>query len=153
MGVITRRRLLGSGVVIAAAGAGIALGSTRPRHQTTRTPPARLVDAVAREKALIVSLDASLAAVASPTITAIRADHEAHRAALQALVDRATSPLQSSPAGSPTSRPLPTADDLKTAEKAAQMAAAADSAASSGALAALFASISACEAGHQVLIA
>ena len=92
MGLITRRRLLGTGVVIAAGGAGVAVGATRHLPVTHRTPPARLVAALAREQQLIASIDAATTAAPdrASVLSAIRSDHVAHRAALQALV---TGPL------------------------------------------------------------
>ncbi len=154
MGLITRRRLLGLGLgvgtVVAAGGAGLAVGATRHRHVPRETPPASLVAALAREQQLLASLDAAITAGAT-TLAPIRADHEAHRAALQALVDRATAPRPTA-TSSPTATTAPNPADLLAAEKAAQSAAATASAQASGALAALFASISACEASHVVLL-
>jgi hypothetical protein len=154
MGLLTRRRLLGSAFVVAAGGAGLAVGATRPRHRPVRTPPTLLLDAVDRERTLVALLDAAIptAGTAAAVMTSIRADHDAHRSALQALVDQASSP-RSTPSPAPLPPSPPSRADLAAAETSAQTAAAtASAAATSGALAALLASISACEAGHVVLL-
>jgi hypothetical protein len=153
MGLISRRRVIATGVVILAGGGGVAVGATRRTVKTRRTPPQLLIDALAREQALLASLDAAIAAdnTRAAVLTPLRTDHDAHRASLQALVDRATSPLRTSSAPSAAVPVLSTAQ-LATAERAAQAAGVTASAASTGALAALFASISACEAGHVALL-
>ena len=158
MGLISRRQLLrasaGAAVVAAAGGVGVAVGASGHRRTVHRSPPPLLVDAVAREQSLLAELDAELAAPGSSSaaLSAIRADHEAHRFALQALVDQATVPRPTASATTSTPVATPVTGKLLAAEQAAQTAAATASNNSSGALAALFASISACEAGHVALL-
>lgn len=169
MSDVSRRAFLGTGLLAAGAvgiGAGVAT-SRSSRHplphadrvtSSGRSPVAQdpvLVAAIDRETALIERLDSAVAADAALAASAavLRADHEAHRQALQALLTAgSTAASSSSPAPTPAVTPsaavrLGTAD-LIAWEDAAAKSAAHDCAAASARLAPLLASISACEATH-----
>ena len=156
---LTRRRMLAGLGVLAAAAGGAVIGaltaSSNPDDSTAHSapPPAPLVSALERERTLLSAVhaaaaNAALAGVTGPLLT----DHSAHEATLSGLL--ATYPTASAPSSAssgspsaPTAVPISVAA-LRTAEIAAAEAAAAESAAASGALAAVLASISACEASH-----
>jgi hypothetical protein len=149
---LTRRLLLGAGLVALSAGAGTVVGASRSSKPRLRhvPPPQLLVDAADRERVLIATIDAAITAdsTKSASLAPLRADHEAHLAALQALVERAVTPSPPSPSGSPSVA----GTDVLAALRAAQASGASASASATGGLAALLASISACEAGQAVLL-
>ena len=154
MSAITRRRLLGAGaVVVVTAGAGVAIGALRPFGGKAGEPaPQLLVDAIARERTLIASIDLAVAADASleALLKPIRADHTAHAGAVQDLVDQYRRPAHSVSTRAVSSPPGKPA--LLAAELAAQIAAASSSTSVTGETAVLLASIAACEAGHVALL-
>jgi hypothetical protein len=154
---LTRRRWLAGVGVLAAAAGGAAIGaltassgdgdSATPRPG----PPAPLLSALDRERTLLAAVqaaaeNAALASVTGPLV----ADHREHEATLGGLL--ATYPRPSASASESLSAPPPAAPTsvatLRQAEGAAAEEAAAESAAAHGALAAVLASISACEASH-----
>ena len=150
--MITRRALLGAGVVVAAGGVGAALAGLRPRRRppVPPAPPGQLSGALAREQSLVAHLDAVLPA--RPELRQVRDDHAAHAAALRQAIARYPAPAPSdiSSAGPP---PVAgTTTQLRAAELAAAQAAAAESATLAGVDAALLASISASEATHAELL-
>jgi hypothetical protein len=150
--MITRRALLGAGLVVTAGGIGAAVAGVQPPPRPAAPPaaPRQLSQALAREQALVANLDAALAA--RPELRQVRNDHAAHAAALRQAIARypaRASPLTSAlppPIGAMTAR-------LRASELAAAKAAATESAALTGADAALLASISASEATHAELLA
>jgi hypothetical protein len=83
-------------------------------------------------------------------ITQVRGDHAAHLAALTDLLARyRTQPVHSSAPAAGAPRTLP---QLNAAERAASTTAAAHAAAADAGLAAMLASIAACEATHAELL-
>lgn len=150
--MITRRVLLGAGVVVAAGGVGAAVGGLSPRrHRPDPPAPApQLSQALAREYSLIADLDAALPT--RPQLRNVRDDHAAHAEALRAAIARYPAPAPSPSSTGPPAVARPTAQ-LRASELAAAKAAAAESAALTGSDAALLASISACEATHAELLA
>jgi hypothetical protein len=145
--MITRRALLGAGVVAAAGGIGAAVAGLQRRSPPA--PPRQLSDALAREQSLVANLDAALGG--RPELRQVRDNHAAHAAALRQAIARYRVPA--SPLISASSRPLGgTTAQLRGSELAAAKAAAAESAALAGADAALLASISASEATHAELL-
>ncbi len=150
--MITRRALIGTGVVVAAGGIGAAVAGLQPRRRPQAPPaaPPQLSDALAREQSLVAHLDAALAA--RPELRQVRNDHAAHAAALRQSI--ASYPAPASPPVSSGPPPVAaTTAKLRASELAAAKAAAAESAALTGADAALLASISASEATHAELLA
>lgn len=146
-----RTFLIAAGTAAAVgAGAGVASGFawTKPEPIPPPPVPADLVAAIAAETVLIAAIDSISDPARVRLFTAIRADHVAHAAALQALV----------PAGStPYEIPKPAAGagtigELLSRERSAAGQAARRAAAADGTLAVLLASISACEAGHVELL-
>lgn len=146
--------LAGGAAVVLGAGAGVAAEFARNTHAPALPPiaPGVLAAAASAERALIADLDATTGG--SPevrrVITQVRADHVAHLAALTDLLARyrkqpghSTAPA----AGAPR-----TLAQLNAAERAASTAAAAHAAATDAGLAALLASIAACEATHAELL-
>ena len=159
--MITRRRMMATGAVVAAGAAGAVLGTIRP-VRVTRTelapPPAALTDALAREQAMIAALDAALRNDPSlrARITQIRDDHAAHAVALESAVG-AYPAYPPDPSITASSGPSATAAvlsviELHTAEESAAALAAAESAALRGSDAALLASISGAESTHAALL-
>jgi hypothetical protein len=149
MSVITRRRLLGAGAVTLAGGAGLTAGLLRPRRAPAPPlAPAALVAAAARERAMITSIDAVVDADLRAALASIRADHVQHLEAVDALLAHAAGAgaVSSAPRGSVSA--APTRAQLLAAENAAQAGWAQLSARATGPQAALFASVSACEATH-----
>lgn len=153
---VTRRALLGSGLVILGGAAGTAVGLTRPLPvRTPPVPPAALTDSVTREHRLIARLDSSIAAGnRDPRLRVVRADHVAHLAALQAAVQDIVRPTASPTAPVPSLPPLPPASltQLGSAETDAAKAAAAASTVLTGRVAVVLASIAACETTHAKLL-
>ena len=150
--MITRRSLLGAGVVVAAGGIGAAVAGLQPRRDppAPRAAPPQLSHALAREQSLVAHLDAALAA--RPELRQVRDDHAAHAAALRRSIARYPAPA--SPLSSSGPPPVAaTTAQLRASELAAAKAAAAESAVLTGADAALLASISASEATHAELLA
>ena len=157
--MITRRRLLITGAVVAAGTAGAVLGTLRPVH-VARTklapPPAALTGALAREQALVAAIDAALRQDPSlrPRIAQIRDDHAAHAAAIESAIGAypaypSTAAASSGPSGTLAA---PSATELRAAEVSAATLAAAESSALRGADAGLLASISAAESTHAALL-
>jgi hypothetical protein len=128
----------------------------RPRKKTPAPPPAVLVAALATERALITSLDVSLAASPSSraTLTQLRTDHLAHEQALLAAIAQASDQdARPPPSATPTTRPEPlTTARLRSAEQRASGQAAVRAAQLTGRDATLLASIAACEATHAELL-
>lgn len=149
---ISRRALLGTGGLLLAGGAGVAVGVLRPPDPRGRPgAPPWLVAAVEREQSLLAGVDSALAASGGdPTLGALRADHAAHAETLQAAL--AVYPAGGSPK-SATVGGTPTRTELRAAEQTAAQAGSVLSATLSGADAALLASIAACEATHAELLA
>jgi hypothetical protein len=149
--MITRRALLGAGVVAAAGGIGAALAGLQQRRSPPAppAPPRQLSDALAREQSLVANLDAALSA--RPELRHVRDDHAAHAEALRQAIARY--PALASPLISGSRPPVAaTTAQLRDSELAAAKAAAAESAALVGADAALLASISASETTHAQLL-
>jgi hypothetical protein len=146
--------LAGSAAVVVGAGAGVAGEFARNDHAPALPPiaPGVLAAAAAAERALMADLDATTGG--SPevrrVITQVRADHAAHLAALTDLLARyRKQPAQSSAPAAGAPRTLA---QLNAAERAASTAAAAHAAAAEAGLAAMLASIAACEATHAELL-
>jgi hypothetical protein len=121
--------------------------SHRPAHAVVDPDVAVRAAAVAREVELLSAYDEALAAAApgaSAELAAVRADHEAHLAALGAP----------SPAASPSaSAQVPASPGaLAARERSAAAAHAADALRASRPLAALLASMAASEASHLVAL-
>jgi hypothetical protein len=149
--MITRRALLGAGVVVAAGGIGAAVAALQPRRRPPAppAPPRQLSEALAREQSLVAGLDAALPA--RPELRQVRDDHAAHAAALRQAIARYPAPASSPISVGPPPAAAATAQ-LRAAELTAAKAAAAESAALAGAEAALLASISASETTHAELL-
>jgi len=159
-GVSRRWFLAGAGaVVVAGAGVGyVARVEREPAPPVPDLPPALLLAAAERERALIADLDATTGGPAAlrAVLARARADHAAHLSALQELISRYDAPTPTagasaarSPAPSGSAR---TASQLRAAEAAAAIASARDAAACTGSLATLLASVSASESSHAALI-
>ena len=153
-GVSRRGLLLGGMAVVLAGGCGVAAGVLRPVHhdRPTGRPPADLVAALAAERSLIAAIDATTGgdATVRAALHQIRADHIAHRTALQGAV----AAYPEAPAGAAASSPRPQALDvagLRSAEQRASTRAATRATRLSGQQAALLASIAASEASHAEL--
>jgi hypothetical protein len=148
--MITRRALLGTGVVAAAAGIGAAVAGLQPRRRPPAPPaaPRQLSEALAREQSLIANVDAL---DARPGLRQVRDDHAAHATALRQAIAHYPAPAPPFASASPPPA-AGTTGQLRAAELAAARAAAAESAALTGAEAALLASISASEATHAELL-
>jgi hypothetical protein len=153
-GISRRGLLLGGVAVVLAGGGGVAAGVLRPvaHERPTGRPPADLVAALAAERALIASIDATTGgdAAVRTALRQIRADHVAHHSALQGAV--AAYP-RAAPEPSPRSAQALDVAGLRTAEQRASAQAATRAARLSGRPAALLASIAACEASHGELLA
>ncbi len=156
--MITRRHLLAAGVVLAAGGAGAAVGLRRPigHHDAApKQPPPQLTGALSREQDLIAAIH--LAVQHDPTLRGrldqVEADHTAHAAALESAIAGVSPAGQTaSSQTSPPSAAPPSLARLRAAELRAARLAAAESGALSGAHAALLASISAAESTHAELL-
>ena len=157
----SRRAFLiaGGTAVVAGAGAGVGVELSRhePRPRASAPPPpppAELVNALAAERELIATLDASIptAPQVRERLTHIRADHAAHERALAAAVRQVSGPSTAPTAsGTPAAAPIGAAE-LAGAERGAAQAAAARAARLTGRNAVLLASIAACEATHAELL-
>jgi hypothetical protein len=152
----SRRWFLAGGAAAVLAGAGGATAALLLDSSPARPPvaPAALLAAVAAERALIADLDATTggAAPVRRVIVQVRADHAAHLAALQRLLGQFRRPSPAA-ASSPRMRGTPrTLAQLRAAEQRASSAAATHAGALDGGLAALLASIAACEATHAELL-
>lgn len=172
MPIFRRRTFLGAAAVAVAGGAGVAAqfirhpGSGAPgrggtAHPATTAPPPRaplLENALARENRLLTTLDhaAATTPALAPRIAVLRADHQAHAAALTALITAAgVTPKttaaeitpKTTPSASVAATPARTADLVRW-EKSAAAAVVTDFRTASGADAAVLASIYACEQTH-----
>ncbi|PZS24502.1 MAG: hypothetical protein DLM58_24665 [Pseudonocardiales bacterium] len=155
-GASRRSVLLGGAFVLAAAGGGAAVGALRPAaspDKPTGRPPVELVAALTAENVLIAAIDATTGG--SPAVRValrqVRADHLAHRTALQAAVDAYPEPaVSTSPSGTGPVAAL-TVSGLRSAEQQAAARAGTRAGRLSGREAALLASIAASEATHAVL--
>jgi hypothetical protein len=157
---LTRRRWLAGVGVLAAAAGGAAIGALTAsssdgdsaKRATPRPgPPPPLLSALDRERTLLAAVEAAAENAALASVTGpLVADHREHEATLSGLL--ATYPRPSASASESSSAPPPAAPTsvatLRQAEGAAADEAAAESAAAQDALAAVLASISACEASH-----
>ena len=153
--------LVTTGLMIGAAGGGVALGlSGRQSASGPRIArvPAELAEAADAERALIAAVDATLATARGrerTTLRLLRADHAAHLAAVLAatadtIYPAVTSSAPSSAASRPTSALSPAG--VRSAEQRAAGTAAARALRLSGPNAALLASIAASEAAHVELL-
>ena len=141
----TRRQALLAGTVAVAAGAAACTAERTPR-QSSPTPDDALREAAgARERALVDAYAAALRA--HPQHTALLApllgDHATHLAAL------GSSPA---PSASPALTPAPSLRQLAAQERAAATAHAGAALTASRDLAALLASLAACEASHAAVL-
>ncbi len=148
--------LTGFAAVLLGGGAGVGAEFLRSRRSADRPapPPAELVAAVDAEQRLIADLDATTGGAPDvrAVLTAARADHVAHVAALRAaLTARGAQPSPSASSTAPRGTPR-TAAYLRAAEEAAATAAARRANSLTGAVAALLASIAASEATHAELL-
>lgn len=146
----TRRAVLAGGALLAVSACTGSSGAGRPARPDPDVP--LRADAVARERALLASYDALLAAQPdlAPRLGPLREEHAAHLAALGAEQAPATVP-PSGAAPSPAAAPGVAA--LVRAERDAAAAHAAATAAASPALAAVLAQLAASEASHPVALA
>jgi hypothetical protein len=149
---VTRRTVLLGGLGVVTATAVGALAAIQSERGTgTAEPPAELVDARRAEQALIESIDASSAhdSRLRTRLAAVRADHRAHFAALDAAIGGYA------PVAPPLAAHAPAPVDLaalRAAEQRAAVRAARTAAVLGGRNAALLASIAACEASHAELM-
>jgi len=158
---LTRRALLGAGVVVVAGGVGAGIAAGQPRHRPEEhrpSAPAELHAALDRELSLLAGLDAALHATPAPgapttVLRAARADHTAHATALRSAIVAYPAPAASNTSPTAPLAAAPTVAQLRAAEIMAGRTAAGESAALTGADAALLASIAACEATHAELLA
>lgn len=150
----SRRWFLAGGTAVLLGGGGGVLAAFL-RDSSPKPPPpapAALLSAIAAERTLIADLVATTggAAAVRRVIVQAHADHVAHLAALTRL--RAAFRSTSAPA-SPNVRGKPrTLAQLRGAEQHAAMTATRNAAALDGGLAAVLASIAACEASHAELL-
>ncbi len=156
--------MLGGAVAAGLAGLPALTACTSDKTAAPPTPSpdvAVLTGAIATEQRLIALYGAVIAAHPglSARLNPLLAHHQAHLTALRAYYRPATGVKSASP--SPTATPSPTAPSgtaaslaaLRGAEQAADTARARDVTKVPAALAQLFASIGACEAGHATLLA
>jgi hypothetical protein len=152
---VSRRTVLISGVaaVVAGAAGGGTYAAIRPVGRARRpAPPADLVAALSAEADLIAAVDAAIAADGSlrTELTGVRSDHVAHQLVLRAaLADYAPAPV---PSPSSPLATAPTRAALRTGEARAAADAAARASRLTGRVAAVLASVSACEATHAELL-
>lgn len=159
-GGVSRRLLLGGGLlVLGAVGGGAAAFVTTDapsRVVPDPVPAADVVAAIARERDLLATYDAALTAGANPLWTHLRGDHEAHLAALEALLPPGTSPsVSASGTGSGSTAPVgttPGAAELLAAERAAADTARTACLAGNGTAAVLLACSAASEASHAAVL-
>ena len=155
----TSRRwfLAGGAAVLLGGGAGV-LADFLQESSSHPPPPAprALLAAISAERVLIADLTATTGGTPPVRRIIVRAhaDHAAHLAALVQLREAfGPSPGSRSPSPSPSLRGTPrTLAQLRAAEAQASAAAARHAAQLDGGLAALLASISACEASHAELL-
>lgn len=161
--VVSRRVLIGSGLLVLGAVGGGVVGFVRtepPRASVPDpVPPADVLAALGRERALLAAYDAALAAGANALWSAVRAEHAAHVTALTALLPATSASPSSaspsgtvSPSGSPTVR-APGVAGLVAAERAAAAAARAACLTGNGTAAVLLACIAASESSHAAVLA
>jgi hypothetical protein len=155
----TSRRwfLAGGAAVVLAAGGGVGadfLLTKRPSDQPPPAPPEALLAAAETERALIADLDATTggAPAVRQVIRQARANHAAHLSSLRGLLADYRTPSPT-PSTSPVRGTPRTAAQLCAAEQRASATAAQRASALEGTMAALFASIAACEATHAALLA
>lgn len=156
-GVSRRGLLVGAAAVVLAGGGGVAVGALQPveRDEATGRAPGELVAALAAEGVLIAAIDATTGGDPSvrTALRQIKADHVAHRVALQAAVDAyPQAPAGGGPSSSGPAQAL-TVAGLRGAEEQASTLAAARAGRLVGQNATLLASIAACEASHAELFA
>lgn len=155
----TRRWFLvgGAAALLGGAGGVAAQLAHRTARATPAPPPELLVAALAAERSLIADLDATTggSAAVRRVVAQVRADHVAHAAALRGLL--ATFPPSASSSASAPASPIPPATprtraQLRVTEQGAAERAGAAASIAHGHLAALLASIAACEATHVELL-
>jgi hypothetical protein len=152
----SRRWFLAGGAAVLLGGGAGAAADLLSRSGPAPRPraPEALLSAVAAERTLLADLDATTGGStdARRAITAVRADHAAHLAALtDLLTGYRAEPRNSTGSLRPRGTPR-TLAELRAAEQRAATSAGGWAAALSGGQAALLASIAACEAGHAVLM-
>jgi hypothetical protein len=152
---VSRRSLLIGGVAVAlAAGGGVAVGALQhvDSGKAGIPPPADLVAALAAERDLIASIDATTGGVASvrAALRVIRADHAAHQEALEAaLAGYRRAPSDAASTARATALDVA---GLIAAEQQASQHTSTRATALTGREATLLASIAACEATHAELL-
>lgn len=156
--------LIAGGIaVVGATGGGIALGRAAGKSDSATLvahPPAELAAAAEAERALIALAEGAAAGVhgrRQSELGMVRANHAAHLAALEALIDDAVYPavLPSTSTSRSASSPPPAGVNrtaVRAAERRAAATAAARAARLSGRTAVLLASIAAAEAAHAELL-
>jgi hypothetical protein len=150
----SRRWFLAGGAAVLLGGGGGAAAALLRDEKPAPPPvaPPELLAAAAAERRLIADLDATTGGTPAVrrVIVSARADHAAHLAALTRLLAgyrRTAATRPGAVRGTPRTRA-----ELRAAEERAAAAAAAHAATLPGGLAALLASISACEASHAELL-
>lgn len=148
----TRRQALAAGTVVLASAAA---GCTTDRHPrpAARTPDDALREAaVARERELVAAYTLALQALPqhSPLLAALLGDHSAHLARL-VPAPAPTPTASATPPTAPTS-PKPSLRALALLERDAARAHATAVVAASRELAAVLASLAACEASHAAVL-
>jgi len=148
--VARRTVLLGGLAVLGGAAVGGLAALQHERGTGAAEPPVELIDARQAEQTLIDSIDASSGHDPNlrAGLAAIRADHQAHLAALDAAIGRYAAVA---PATARGAAPIGRAA-LRVAEQRAAVRAAQTAAALAGRDAVLLASIAACEASHAELL-
>ena len=156
----SRRALLagGAAVLIAGAGGGLAGVLATPRRRPAPEPaaPPALLAALEQERALLATLGAAAPGTAPHDVLhQIRSDHLAHLDALRGAVAEAIYPAAHipTPSGTPSRHRRAGRNELRAAEQAAATAGGRRAERLHGAVAALLASIAACEATHAELLA
>jgi hypothetical protein len=150
----TRRAVLVGGLAaLAGAAGGVAAGVVRPLHagHANEQPPQELLAALGSEQLLLSRIDAAARhdAALGRQLAGIRADHQAHVAAIQAAL---RSYAAVAPAAPPQVRTPPNRAQLAAAERAAGTTLAQRASALTGRSAVLLASIAACEASHAEVL-
>lgn len=150
------------GALVVGGGAGTGIAFLRPVSRPEPTPPPRppadlvaaLDAAIAAEQSLLADLTATTGGAKDVrlVIAQARADHTAHLRALRAVLASLPKPAHHRRSSGPAGRPR-TQAQLRTAEARAARVAADRAARLDGSLAALLASIAACEATHAELLA
>jgi hypothetical protein len=146
----SRRQVLQASALLAAA----ACTSRSPKPTVVDPDVALRAAAVARERALLAAYDAAPRGARLGALAAVRADHEAHLAALAAPVPGPSTPVPSptTTAAPPAATPV-TIGELAAHERATAAAHATDALRASRPLAAVLASLAASEASHAVALA